>query len=300
MVEVLMAAAIVGGISLTTFQLIQSNFSLSSQTRRFSRVENFKNQLIGALRNNDSLNYTGTNNNITCLYKISGDCFSSVAPGSTSPLRIYSQSNQLLTNPSSPTFGFDESGAVCNTFGSNTSCKYQYVTTIKSICSGACRHPQYLVTGTLNVSGAKSGLDNATSFATFRVYIGDLTMSSEAYCGAAGGKFSSGQCQMPFGMDCPPAQRATGINPENNTVICKPIFQGAPWGCGSGQMLKGFRADGSPMCIAINCPMTFRPPCYDFPELCTDTPAPPIDASGGAGGGGGGGGCGGAGGGCGS
>lgn len=299
-VEILLAAGLIAGVALMTFQLTKVNLGMGTNLRRFFQVDNYKSQLVAALRNNDALQYTATNNNMPCLTTHHG-CVSSLASGVSVSLKIYSQNNQLLSDPDNGTFGFDESGAVCNTFGSTSACKYRYVTTVKNICSGTCMNPQFVVIGSLKTSDTSLAPNSATAYGSFEVYIGDLSMTNEAYCLAAGGTFSSGQCQLPYGKDCPTGQRVVGLNPDTNTIQCEPLFSGAPWDCGAGRMLKGFHADGTPTCIAITCPSTSRPPCYDFPYLCTATEAPIYDYStdGGGGGGGGGGGCGGAGG-CGS
>ena len=152
LVEVLIAATILGSLLAAVGSLFRSNIKQQAQFSNTSSIAQVRANLIAPLKDPTAWLYT-TRHNTALLNCIANGATSCPASSSKSPLALYNRIKLLVFDGTSSSNGFTSGGQICSGFvpppgAGNAACPYGLSLTWAPICTGTCGvWPQIQVVG---------------------------------------------------------------------------------------------------------------------------------------------------------
>lgn len=250
LVEVLVAATIIGFMGLSMSNTILDTFFLQKQVNTVEAALIIEDNLKKTL--NDTVAWTNTYNatenaNLFCLRTPQEFRNCQNQAGS---FALYNSSGNIVINPANQ--GYDTSARVCNNPGTGN-CIFGLELNWNAVCptAGACSDPMNRFVVQLNYLGPK---DKSVGLSTNKHRFSFLQATEKASlkgtCESVGGTFdtTTQQCVMGgLAGNCPPNFVVVQVTASMNKV-CRPVFVGS---CPVGQYMTGINSNGNPVCATV-------------------------------------------------
>jgi hypothetical protein len=255
-VEVLMGGAMVVITSMLVWTVITDSMSFEKKFTSVFWLQSIRSELIGSLKSKDGFVHTARSNpEMNCIkLKLDQAKLVSCDNGALSEIKVIKgPRGDLLLNNAAPSSGFDSNGRPCSSFeplAGNDQCPFRYKITWRPVCqSSGCSSPDSIFEGKLEVSfKRKDSIINPKSYSFSLFVAGDGEKELSSCEESLLGDFdkASAKCKLKISMQCPSGQYVKGFN-SDGSPICQ-VVSPINGECSGGLRLSGVDGAGNALC----------------------------------------------------
>lgn len=271
MVEVLVAAGLLGIATAALTSMITYAYNLASRKKYRDAISQYRDNVIRSVNSRVGWEQTVTANGIQCLTRNSTGCAGLVT---LSPVSIFDGSGRALTGRTTDNVGFDVNQSPC-VFTPNSTCPMRYLVQWQPVCdSAACLNPTINVVGRAEINPNFASYLPSSAPYDFDFIRGSDISNARSHCESLGGVFNSttNKCALTTLVGtCPQGQIVTGVNADR-TLICTPFLNAE---CPADHYATSIDRNGNFFCKSLTalaaCAVSTYPMSYSEGPATTTT-----------------------------